>query len=543
MVKSGRTDLAVMAERLLLAFAIVILLTPLAAASPGDGDVVAEGSLRLVGDVSGRLGDDGGFALVSPAGASIQGTADHVKVTLDGIKKTRVTSPLGAPVDRNEGLQEETFEADGASVELDDVREGAYILVFSDGGSGRFELDGAELRGFEQRTVVPVPFDVAEDDGDYFHFSPRDVITADATSGSYAAAGSLKMFIWNADVVIAGRHFETGVLESETTGPLPGDSVRETRYVWAIVEIQGAMLDIAGDHAVVADALGYDLDGRLTAGRADVDFVVDGVDRTAQDAAFALRGVVTVAPERVAGAGQTRACDISTSDGTAPCSESDAATAANVRGEILEITAGAVRVRDPDTLAAGAAGGVALLAFIGWALYTRLTSPVLLDNDVRAEIYRIVCEAPGIGAREVHRRSGRSWGTVVYHLRQLERHSLVKSRAMGRLRNYYENHGKWAGQENKLAALKGDRTIQIAKAIAETPGIHQELLVQATGLPQSTVSYRIKRLREAGLIEERRDARFASYHPTEDLVRLLEVRGAETAEAPDADAADGAPAA
>lgn len=542
MVKSGPGDSPAMATRLVLVSAMLLVLAPLAAAAPGDGKVVAEGPLRLAGAVSGRLAEDGAFALVSPAVATLAGTATYVNVTLQSVTMTEVTNPLTGGVASPRRQPDTWFEAEGASVEIADVVEGAYVLAFADASTGRFELDGAELRGFEQRTVVPVVVPVDERSRTYFHYAPADVVTADAPEGVYTAAGPLTLFLWNVDLVVAGQHFETGIRESDATGTLPIENVHETRYTWAIVRLEGADIVVRGDHAVVAHATGYDLDGALTAGRADASFTVDGVDRTADDVAFRLRGVVTVAPARVAGASAaTDSCGVGT-EGAVACDDSDAATAADVRGDIIEITAGAVRVQDPDALAGAAAGGVALLAFVGWALYTRLTSPVLLDNDVRAEIFRIVCGAPGIGAREVHRRSGRSWGTVVYHLRQLERHDLVKSRAMGRLRNYYENHGKWAGQENKLAALKGDRTLQIARAIADRPGIHQELLVQATGLPQSTVSYRVKRLREAGLVEERRDARFASYHPTDDLRRLLEVRSAEGA-VPGTPDVDGAPAA
>lgn len=518
MMKATRGDSAPMAGRLSLALALALtLLAPLGAASPGEGEVVAEGSLRLEGHALARL-DGGGVAWVDPDAAALSGLADEVNVTLHAWRHVVVESPLGGPVGHWEEAPREWFETAGADVRLADFRESAQILVHGEGLSGEFSFDEGDVRGFAERTVIPAP--VASEDvsvESFFSWSPEDVVTADAPDGRLVAAGDVELYLYDADLVVAGRTFETGVFTEERAGPMPLSTVTETRVVWAIVRLEGAEIEAEGGPVVIVGASAFELAGDLTAPLADVAFTVDGVERTARAAAFALEGSVVVAPAREGGAAPV----VDTDD--AP----DPRIGASVRGDILSLSAGAAQARDPRVASAAAATGVAVLAFAGWALYTRLTSPVLLDNDVRADIYKIVCDAPGIGAREVHRRSGRSWGTVMYHLRQLEKHNLVKSKAFGRLRNYYENHGKWGGQETKLAALKGDRTIQLARAIVERPGIHQDGLVAATGLPQSTVSVRVKRLREAGLVDERREARFAAYFPTEDLVRLLEVRAAE----------------
>lgn len=161
------------------------------------------------------------------------------------------------------------------------------------------------------------------------------------------------------------------------------------------------------------------------------------------------------------------------------------------------------------------------ITFFAAALYTRLNKPDILDNDVRNRIYDIIRENPGISAREVHRRSEQSWGTVVYHLRQLERHHLVVSRSLGRTRNYYENHGKYRGMEVQLACLQSDRARVLARAIATQPGITQEQLAAASGYPQPTTSYYVRKLKQAGLVEEQREGRYAKYVPHADLPRFI----------------------
>ena len=171
------------------------------------------------------------------------------------------------------------------------------------------------------------------------------------------------------------------------------------------------------------------------------------------------------------------------------------------------------------------AGGIAYawhhLAFLAAALYTRLAKPDILDNEVRNRIFDIIRENPGISAREVHRRSEQSWGTVVYHLRQLERHHIVVSRSLGRTRNYYENHGKYRGMEIQLACLQSERARVLARAIANTPGITQEQLAAASGYPQPTTSYYVRKLKQAGLVEEQREGRYAKYVPHADLPRFI----------------------
>ncbi|GEM_PF-3637282 len=162
------------------------------------------------------------------------------------------------------------------------------------------------------------------------------------------------------------------------------------------------------------------------------------------------------------------------------------------------------------------------LAALGAPLYTRLRQPEILDNDVRNRIYDIIRANPGISARAVHRESEQSWGTVVYHLRQLERHNLVVSRTMGRTRNYYENHGKYKGMEAQLACLQAPRALTLARVILDNPGATQEQLVEKSGYPQPTTSYYVRKLRKAGLIDEAREGRYVRYLPAQDLARFVQ---------------------
>lgn len=212
----------------------------------------------------------------------------------------------------------------------------------------------------------------------------------------------------------------------------------------------------------------------------------------------------------------------------------------HVTGDVAQINLRAVPVYEevPGGPVGLAALGAAAIAAVAWyaprlsfhavGLYSRLRQPELLDNEVRNNIYEIIRQSPGISARAVHRSSHQSWGTVVYHLRQLERHHLVVSRSVGRTRNYYENHGKYRGMEVQLACLQSSRALALAQIVLREPGISQEDLVARSGYPQPTTSYYIRKLKAATLINERREGRYARYHPHADLGRFVEIAERDT---------------
>jgi DNA-binding transcriptional ArsR family regulator len=327
------------------------------------------------------------------------------------------------------------------------------------------------------------------------------------------------------------QRFTSGTSKSGTA-PL-----EQTEESWAIVRVKAAqgMVVTTGPARWYAPAPTL----QTTATQADEttgDVTVGLSSYRATAEPFELVGDITLTFDRVEegkwiGAGQTSYAHAFT---------------AHVQGDVTRINLHAKPVYE-QAPAAGA--GLAVLIAVGAALayywplvsfhatsaalplYTRLKQPQILANEVRNSIYEIIRSSPGISAREVHRQSDQSWGTVVYHLRQLERHDLVVSRSVGRTRNYYENHGKYRGMEIQLACLQSPRARALARLVLVTPGIAQEDLAMRSQFPQPTTSYYIRKLKVAGLVEERREGRYARYHPMPDLARFLELADAHPAPA------------
>lgn len=326
-------------------------------------------------------------------------------------------------------------------------------------------------------------------------------------------------------LVVGGATYASG--RAQTTD---GATVT-TDDTWLLVVLDGAAgtLDIAD-----GDARLYAASPTLHTSRATLDGATGRLDDgarawVAKGEAMDVGGDLDVTPGPVAPAAP---------DGTKPLTYAPSFDV-KVQGDVKTVSVRALPFYEASP-AASLGLAAALLAIAGatayaWPLlqfhgtsallpfYTRLKPPQLLDNDVRNGIYEIIRANPGISARAVHRQSDQSWGTVVYHLRQLEKHNLVVSRTVGRTRNYYENHGKYRGMEVQLACLRSERARVLARLVLTTPGIAQEELVERSTYPQPTTSYYVRKLKSAGLVEERRDGRYARYHPVGDIARFLEL--------------------
>jgi predicted transcriptional regulator len=187
-------------------------------------------------------------------------------------------------------------------------------------------------------------------------------------------------------------------------------------------------------------------------------------------------------------------------------------------------------VEDHAPEAVAAVGLVALLQSLGvwrflglgaFALYSRLTRSELLDNQHRDRVFRLIQEKPGIGVSEIAQATGLGWGTTVYHLDRLERHSFVASERAG-LHKCYFPVGTVAREARKgIGALKTDTTRSIAEFLVSKPGATQSELCSALGLSPSAASKQVSKLEQAGLVRRERDWKTVHLFPQESLGALL----------------------
>ena len=70
-------------------------------------------------------------------------------------------------------------------------------------------------------------------------------------------------------------------------------------------------------------------------------------------------------------------------------------------------------------------------------LYTRLTKRKVLDHDTRERLLSAIRGSPGINLSTLKQEFSLNWGSVIHHLRTLERHRLIVSRREGGWRRFY----------------------------------------------------------------------------------------------------------
>lgn len=176
-----------------------------------------------------------------------------------------------------------------------------------------------------------------------------------------------------------------------------------------------------------------------------------------------------------------------------------------------------------ETVAVGTSSTITGLAFVGFALtetgkykllaLLALTLPMftqerkedVLDHFVRGEIYGFIKANPGTHYNQMMRELDIKNGTLSYHLYILEKTGIIKSRKEGvRYRVFYPTDMKFPEEEGyRLTELQ----IKIMDLIRKNPGANQKKLCKILDEKHQTISYNIKVLQQAGLIEVQKEGR------------------------------------
>jgi predicted transcriptional regulator len=180
-------------------------------------------------------------------------------------------------------------------------------------------------------------------------------------------------------------------------------------------------------------------------------------------------------------------------------------------------------------------------------LYTKLKKPQLLDHERRQALHDVIKQEPGVTFLQLHQRlkdlfargGGYGFGSLTYHLSQLERFGLIVSKREGRFRRYFENGGRFGRDTVRIALLQTPPIPDLVAALLEDPGASQTHLHASLrgkhDVTRQTVGYHLKRLTEKDLVEVVRNGRSNAYHPTDKLRELGEYAVAKTASLKDLD--------
>jgi DNA-binding MarR family transcriptional regulator len=130
-------------------------------------------------------------------------------------------------------------------------------------------------------------------------------------------------------------------------------------------------------------------------------------------------------------------------------------------------------------------------------LYTRMAKSQALEHPGREEIHRLVAQQPGISYSGIQRTTDMNTGTLVHHLRALERSGMLVSRKEAGARRFWVAS---APPARDAAPALTPMQARVMAMLEEQP-LTQGEIAQRLGLSQQGANHHVKTLERAGRIE------------------------------------------
>ena len=130
---------------------------------------------------------------------------------------------------------------------------------------------------------------------------------------------------------------------------------------------------------------------------------------------------------------------------------------------------------------------------------------------MRREIYRLVCETPGVYFFELSSILTSPHGTVNWHLRKLEEASLINSMKFGGKRVFYSRNLRSKEVEKAFVVLKHKTARKVFAYIMNCENCYQTQIARSLGIHHDTVRHHALRMEEANLVESFKDGRKTCY--------------------------------
>jgi predicted transcriptional regulator len=169
---------------------------------------------------------------------------------------------------------------------------------------------------------------------------------------------------------------------------------------------------------------------------------------------------------------------------------------------------------------AGTEVGIFAIYSFAFLMYTRLKSERVLDNFTRGQVYGHICENPGLHLSELKKRLELPNGTLVYHLKTLEREGLIRSYPNGGKRIFFSTKERVSKEIAHLT--KAQRWI--LQIIRDEPGVSQKKISAETGLSDSTVNRIVHDLRLKGMVKMEKGKSTRWFIVEETCIFLFPVR-------------------
>ena len=131
----------------------------------------------------------------------------------------------------------------------------------------------------------------------------------------------------------------------------------------------------------------------------------------------------------------------------------------------------------------------------------------VLDLEARRRIVAHVREHPGLHLRALAEALEMPVSTLEYHCYHLERHGHLAVREGGGFKAFYPSAGMDRRDRDILYLVRHDAPRRICAHLLLHPGATPGQLKEVVGLSGPTLSFHLRKLRDAGIVHEEPDGR------------------------------------
>lgn len=143
----------------------------------------------------------------------------------------------------------------------------------------------------------------------------------------------------------------------------------------------------------------------------------------------------------------------------------------------------------------------------------RLSLDEVLENENRTKIIELILKEPGIHFNELLRKTGLAAGNLVWHLDILQTYKVIGKKRVGNFIAYFPYYQKNPISNIDLKLKKSKLTLEILEMIEQDPGIWNNLITKKLKVDHKTIQYHIKKLKELGLINFKKEGRKKKIFP------------------------------
>ena len=133
------------------------------------------------------------------------------------------------------------------------------------------------------------------------------------------------------------------------------------------------------------------------------------------------------------------------------------------------------------------------------------------DESRSEQILQFIKSHPGAHFRQVKRELNLAVGVVQYHLYRLEKDGSIASRRRGLYKRFYPNLKFGDSQLDILDALSQETDRELLLFLMRNPEAIQKEVSEHVGISPASVSWHMRRLSRAGLVEARRQGTNVRY--------------------------------